>query len=68
MNMAPSAVTVERVETLDAESGAVLGTLDGEALKQMLRLNGGGNASAGRRRLPVHGRHSRQGRRDPESA
>ena len=45
MNMAPSAVTVEKVETLDAESGAVLGTLDGDALKQMLRLNGGGNAS-----------------------
>jgi hypothetical protein len=45
MNMAPSAVIVEKVETLDAESGAVLGTLEGDALKQMLRLNGGGNGS-----------------------
>jgi hypothetical protein len=45
MNMAPSTVTVEKVEALDAESGSVLGTLEGEALKQMLRLNGGGNTS-----------------------
>jgi hypothetical protein len=45
MNMAPSAVTVEKVETLDAESGAVLGALEGDALKQMLRLNGGGNGT-----------------------
>jgi hypothetical protein len=45
MNMAPSPVTVEKVETLDAESGTVLGTLEGDALKQMLRLNGGGNGS-----------------------
>lgn len=45
MNMAPSTVSIEKVETLDAESGAVLGALQGDALKQMLRLNGGGNAS-----------------------
>jgi hypothetical protein len=45
MNMAPSNVTVEKVETLDAESGAVLGALEDDALKQMLRLNGGGNGS-----------------------
>jgi hypothetical protein len=45
MNMAPSTVTVEKVETLDAESGAVLGALEDDALKQMLRLNGGGNGS-----------------------
>jgi hypothetical protein len=45
MNMAPSAVTIDKVETLDAESGAVLGTLEGGGLKQMLRLNGGGNAT-----------------------
>jgi hypothetical protein len=41
MNMAPGAVTLEKVEALDAGSGAVLGTLEGDALAQMLRLNGG---------------------------
>lgn len=29
MNMAPSAVTVEKIETLDAHSGAAIGTLEG---------------------------------------
>jgi hypothetical protein len=41
MNMAPSAVAIERIETLDAESGAVIGTLDGDGLVKMTRLNGG---------------------------
>ena len=45
MNMAPSAVTVEKIETLDAESGAVIGTLDGEGLAKMFRLNGGGKGT-----------------------
>lgn len=40
MNMAPSIVEIETVETLDADSGEVLGTLEGDGLKQMLRLNG----------------------------
>lgn len=41
MNMAAGGVTVEKVETLDADSDAVLGTLEGDGLTQMLRLNGG---------------------------
>lgn len=45
MNMAPSAVTIERIETLDAESGAVIGTLDGDGLAKMMRLNGGGKGT-----------------------
>jgi hypothetical protein len=45
MNMAPGAVTVEKIETLDAESGAVVGTLDGEGLAKMFRLSGGGKGT-----------------------
>lgn len=45
MNMAPSAVAVEKIETLDAESEAVIGTLDGDALAKMFRLNGGGKGT-----------------------
>jgi murein DD-endopeptidase MepM/ murein hydrolase activator NlpD len=45
MNMAPSAVALEKIETLDAESGAVIGTLDGEDLAKMFRLNGGGKGT-----------------------
>jgi hypothetical protein len=41
MNMAAGAVTLEKVEALDAGSGDVLGRLAGDALAQMLRLNGG---------------------------
>jgi len=41
INMAPGAVMIEKVETLDADSSAVIGTLQGDALAQMLRLNGG---------------------------
>ncbi|HEX2449353.1 MAG TPA: hypothetical protein VHK26_14440 [Methyloceanibacter sp.] len=44
-NIAPSTVSIEKVETLDADSGAVLGTLEGDSLKQMLRLNVGGNGT-----------------------
>ena len=41
MSMASGNVTIEKVETLDAASGAVLNTLEGDALTRMLRLNGG---------------------------
>jgi Peptidase family M23 len=41
MNMGSTTVDLAKVETLDAISGAVLGTLEGAALAQMLRLNGG---------------------------
>lgn len=41
MNMGSATVGVDKIDTLDAISGAVLGTLQGEALAQMLRLNGG---------------------------
>ena len=41
MNMAPGTVGIDKVETLDAESGAVIGTLEGDGLAQMTRLNGG---------------------------
>jgi hypothetical protein len=41
MSMAGGAVTIEKIETLDAATGGVLNTLEGDALTQMLRLNGG---------------------------
>jgi hypothetical protein len=41
MSMAPSGVTIQKVETLDAATSKVIGTLDGDALAKMLRLNGG---------------------------
>ena len=41
MNMGSATVGLDKIDTLDAISGAVLGTLQGEALAQMLRLNGG---------------------------
>jgi hypothetical protein len=41
MSMAASPVGIDKIETLDAESGAVLGTLEGDGLARMLRLNGG---------------------------
>lgn len=40
MSMAASPVGIDKIETLDAESGAVLGTLEGDGLVQMMRLNG----------------------------
>ena len=45
LNMGTTATRIKKVETLDAASGAVLGTLDGDALTQMLRLNGGGKGT-----------------------
>src|SRR4029079_19096168 len=41
MSMAASPVLIDKIETLDADSGALLGTLEGDGLAQMLRLNGG---------------------------
>ena len=41
MSMASSGVTIQKVETLDAATSKVIGTLDGDALAKMLRLNGG---------------------------
>jgi hypothetical protein len=46
MNLAPAEVALKKVETLDAASGAVIGTLDGDGLAQMLKLNGGGKGTA----------------------
>jgi hypothetical protein len=40
INVAPPAVTVKKVEALDAESGGVLGTLEDAGLAEMVRLNG----------------------------
>ena len=45
VNMAPGDVGLKKVETLDAASGAVLGTMEGDALAQMLKLNGGSKGS-----------------------
>jgi hypothetical protein len=42
MNMAPGVVTIEKIETLDAASDTVIGTLEGDALAEMIKLNGGG--------------------------
>ena len=41
VNMAPADIGLKKVETLDAASGAVLGTMEGDALAQMLKFNGG---------------------------
>jgi hypothetical protein len=45
MSMAASSVGLKKVETLDADSGAVLGMLEGAGLAQMVRLNGGTNST-----------------------
>ncbi len=41
MSFASSGVTIQKVETLDAATNKVIGTLDGDALAKMLRVNGG---------------------------
>jgi hypothetical protein len=41
MNMGSTTVGLDNIETLDAITGTVLSTLEGEALAQMLRLSGG---------------------------
>jgi hypothetical protein len=45
MNMGSATVGLDKIETLDAISGAVLSTLEGEALAQMLQLNSGAKGS-----------------------
>ena len=51
MSMASGTVAIEKVETLEAESGSVLNILEGDALTQMLRLNGGAKGNV----LPAGG-------------
>jgi hypothetical protein len=46
MSMAGGTMTIEKIETLDAATGSVLNTLEGDALTQMLRLNGGAKGNA----------------------
>jgi hypothetical protein len=41
MNLGSSAVAIDKVDAVDAASDTVLGTIDGEALAKMIRLNGG---------------------------
>ncbi|MGV1014964.1 MAG: M23 family metallopeptidase, partial [Methyloceanibacter sp.] len=41
VNMAGGPLTLKKIETLDAANGAVLGTLEGDRLVEMLRLNDG---------------------------
>ena len=41
VSMTPADIGLKKVETLDAASGAVLGTMEGDALAQMLKFNGG---------------------------
>ena len=46
LNMAPGDIGLKKIETLDAGSGAVLGTMEGAGLAKMLRLNGGSKGTA----------------------
>lgn len=46
LSMAGAPITLKKVETLDADSGAVLYTLEGDGLAQMFKLNGGGKGVA----------------------
>ena len=39
--MAAGSVSLKKIETLDADSDVVLGTLEGDGLVQMIKLNGG---------------------------
>src|SRR5207344_1632413 len=41
VSMVPANIGLKKVETLDAASGAVIGTLEGDGLAQMLKFNGG---------------------------
>jgi Peptidase family M23 len=45
INMAPGEIDLKKVETLDAASDAVLGTLDGDGLAKMLKANAGGKGT-----------------------
>ena len=46
VNMAPGDIGLKKVETLDAASGAVIGTMEGDGLAQMLNFNGGNKGTA----------------------
>jgi hypothetical protein len=46
MSMAASPIGIDKIETLDAGCGALLGTLERDGLAQMLRLNGGAKGTA----------------------
>ncbi len=46
MNIGSTEVYIEKIEALNADGGAVLGTLDGAALAKMLRLNGDAKGTA----------------------
>ncbi len=45
LNMAGTPVALKKVETLDAASGTVLYTLEGDRLAEMFKLNGGGKGT-----------------------
>jgi hypothetical protein len=45
LNMAGAPVALKKIEALDGGSAAVLYTLDGDALAQMFKLNGGGKGT-----------------------
>jgi len=51
VSMTPADIGLKKVETLDA-AGAVLGTMEGDALAQMLKFNGGNKGTT----LPVPAR------------
>jgi Peptidase family M23 len=46
VNMGPGEIGLKKVETLDAASGAVLGTMEGDALAQMLKFYNGSKGTA----------------------
>jgi hypothetical protein len=46
MNIGSTEIDIEKIEALNADGGAVLGTLDGAALAKMLRLNGDAKGTA----------------------
>jgi hypothetical protein len=45
INMAPGEIDLKKVETLDAASDAVLGTLESDGLAKMLKANAGGKGT-----------------------
>ena len=51
MDIGGSAITLEKIDVLDANGGAVLATLDDKALAKILRLTGSGKGTA----LPAAG-------------
>ena len=53
LNMAPGDIGLKKIETLDAASDAVIGTLEGDGLAQMLKLNGGSRGRRFRAAVPA---------------